>query len=291
VTAYQFYKFTVSNVAGSTLTNGAVRVVLRDNDSNGGNVNSTAAFVPGGSAPFCSLTSTNPNTVTCTPANLGANTTAPTFVIAYRTSKTPDVVSTDAMVTTSFKEGSNPNGANPSSLSFTENTSLEPNPEQSVTWSPPQQGVTMGTSPTFDNQFTTMQYTVPAGKKAFVSTVTESGGRVCAPEVDCLGELVTTDLSAAEDGTFIRANLFHLTMTMSLDLFQGINPKFIKVSHQLDDGTFEVLTQDRNKCTADPPTTAESIPCILVSTAPDKKPDLVIVEVWAFKNGGWMAGG
>jgi len=291
VTAYQFYKFDVSNVAGSTLTNGTVKLVLTDNVSTGGSVNSTAAFVPAGSASFCSLTSTNPNTVTCTLANLAANATAPTFVVAYRTSKTADVSSTDAAVTVSFKEGSNPNGANPSSVSLTENTSLEPNAEASVTWSPPGLGVAMGTSPTFDNQFTTMQYTVPTGKKAFVSTINESAGNVCAPSLtQCYGELVTTDLSGAEDGTFTRANLFHLTMTMSLDLFQSVNTKFIKVSHRLEGGGFEVLTQDANKCTASPPTTTESIPCILVTTAPDKKPTLVIVDVWAYQNGGWMTG-
>jgi hypothetical protein len=149
----------------------------------------------------------------------------------------------------------------------------------------------MGTSPTFDNQFTTMQYTVPTGKKAFVSTINESAGSVCAPTVkQCIGELVTTDLSGSEAGTFVRTNLFHLTMTLSLDLFQGINTKNIVVSHRLDSGAFEVLTQDANKCTASPPTTTESIPCILVTTAPDKKPTLVIVDVWAYQNGGWMTG-
>ncbi len=291
VEAYQFYKLSIANVSGSTLTQVKMDVVLRDNLSTGGSVNSTAVYVPSSSASFCSVVSTNPNTVRCTLQNLAGNTGTPTFVLGYRTSNTANVVSTDAVVTVSTKEGAN-GGANPADLTFTENTSLEPNPEGSVAWSPAQQGVSMGTSPTFDNQFSTMQYTVPAGKKAFVATLNESAGNLCPPDSSftCFGELVTTDLSAAEDGTFTRANLFHLTMKVSLDLFKGGNTKSVKVFHQPDSGPLEVLTQDNNKCTSSPPTTTESVPCILVTTAPAKKPELLVVEVWAFKNGGWMTG-
>jgi hypothetical protein len=285
VQAYQFYKVSIANVSGSTLTQVKMDVVLKDNLSTGGSVNSSAVYVPTASAAFCSVVSTNPNTVRCTLPNLSGNTSTPTFVLGYRTSDTQNVTSTDAAVSVSTKEGPN-GGANPADLTFTENTNLEPNPEGSVAWSPPQQGVTMGTSPTFDSQFSTMQYTVPAGKKAFVATLTESGGNVCAPTLkECFGELVTTDLKAAEDGTFTRSNLFHLTMTMSLDLLPGGNTKGVSVSHRLDSGAFEVISQ---RCTSNPPSTSESIPCISVTA--DKKAGLLFVDVWHFQNGGWHAG-
>ena len=62
---------------------------------------------------------------------------------------TTNVTSTDAAITVGFKEGSNgPNGANPATLSFRENTSLEPDTEASVAWSPLGQDVLLGTSPT-----------------------------------------------------------------------------------------------------------------------------------------------
>jgi hypothetical protein len=289
VQAYQFYKLSIANVGGSTLTQVEMDVVLKDNVSTGGSVNSNAVYVPSASAAFCSVVSTNPNKVRCTLPNLPSNTTTPTFVLGYRTSTTPNVTSTDATVSVSTKEGGN-QGANPADLSFTENTSLEPNPEGSVAWSPAQQGVTMGTSPTFDSQFSTMQYTVPAGKKAFVSTLNESVGNVCAPTLtQCVGELVTTDLSGAEAGTFTQSNLFHLAMTMSLDLVKDIAPggntKDVKVSHRLDSGAFEVLS---TRCGSTPPASTET-PCVNITA--DKKAKLLFVDVWHFQNGGWMTGG
>src|SRR5438552_18647872 len=224
VEAYQFYKLTITNSGGNTLTNGTVKVVLTDNVTDVGSVNSTAVFTPAGSAPFCSLASQAPNTVTCTLANIPAGVTTPTLVLGYHTSNTANVVSTDANVTVGFKEGSNgTNGANPATLAFTEDTSLEPDPEASLAWSPPGQDGSLGTSPTFDSQFSVLQYKVPAGKPAFVATESEGAGTLCSTGLTCFGEVVTTDLSHADDGTFSRSNLFHLTITMNLDLLPGGN--------------------------------------------------------------------
>ncbi len=287
VLAYQFYKFTVSNNGGSTLTNGAATIVLSDRVSGGGTVNSTAAFVPSGSASFCSLTSASPNKVSCSLGNLAAGATKPAFVVAYRTSTTPNVIATEAAVTVAYKEGSNGSGgANPATLDFTESTSLEPDPEASVAWSPPGQSVRLGTSPTADSQFSSMQYAVPNGKSPFVATLGESSGSVCDPSLSCFGELVTTDLSSADAGTFTASNLFHLTIAMSSDIADGGNTNGFVVSHRLDNGSFEVISQH---CSSSPPASSDPLPCFTISK--DNKAKLLVVDVWAFQNGGWMVGG
>ena len=285
VEAYQLYRFTVSNTSGSSLTNGTLSVVLTDNVGTSPGVTSTAVYIPSSATPFCALASTTPNRVTCQLGNLAANSSKPTFVLGYRTSTTPGVTSTDAAISVAFKEGSNgPNGANPATLSFTENTSLEPDPEASMAWSPSGQSVQLSTSPTFDNQFTTMRYTVPAAKPAFTSELHESNGYVCDPRVTCFGELVTTDLSEAEPGTFTASNPFHLTFKISLDIVPGGNTNAVVVSHKLDSGAFEVVSR---RCTSSPPAATE-LPCITVTK--DQKAKLLIVDAFGFENGGWQPG-
>ncbi len=286
VEAYQFYKVTIANTSGSSLTNGTLSLVLTDNVGTSPGVPSTAVYIPSSATPFCSLASTDPNRVTCQLANLGAGSSTPEMVFGYRTSTTPGVTSTDATVSVAFKEGSNgPNGANPATLSFVENTSLEPDPEASVAWSPSAQNVQLSTSPTFDNQFTTLGYSVPAAKAAFTASLSESSGQACAPGLSCFGELVTTNLSAAEGGTFTTSNPFHLKLTVSLDLVPGGNTKAIVMSHQLEGGAFEVISR---RCTSTPPTASEALPCITVTV--DKKTKLLVVDAWGFQNGGWQPG-
>jgi hypothetical protein len=285
VQAYQFYKLTIANGGGSTLTNGSFSVVLHDNTP-AGTVNSTAVYVPSAGAPFCAVVSTSPNRVDCSLANLGAGASTPTIVLGYRTSTTPGVTSTDAAVTVGFKEASNgPNGANPATLSFTENTSLEPDPESSVTWSPSGQNVQLSTTPGFDTQFSTLEYSVPAAKKAFAASLSESNGPACAPGIACFGELVTTDLSGADAGTFAAANVFHLRLTLSLDLLPGGNTKAIVMSHRLDSGAFEVISR---RCGSNPPAASEALPCIVVTV--DRKANLLTLDAWGFQNGGWHPG-
>lgn len=288
VQAYQFYKITVGNVGGSSLTNGTMSVVLTDNFPGGAKANSTALYVPSPSAPTCAVVSTAPNRVDCNLGNLGANTSAPTIVLAYRTSTSPGVTSTDAAVTLGFKEGSNgPSGANPSTLSFVENTSLEPDPEASVGWSPPGHHVALSTSPTFDSQFSSLQYDVPAGKPAFTATMNESLDQVCAPGITCFGELVTTDLRAAVVGTFSADNPFHLQVTLDLGLMPGGNTKAVVLSHRLESGDFEVISR---RCAASPPGASETLPCITVTVVTDKKLKLLVIDAWGIKNGGWQPG-
>jgi hypothetical protein len=286
VKAYQYYKFTFENRGGSTLTNGVATLELTDNVPGSPAVVSTAVFAASGSAPFCSVKSTKPNVVTCALGNIAANTVMPSFFVAYRTSDTLGVTSTDAKITALFKE-STTNGKNPSTVSFTENTSLEPDPQLSVSWSPPGQHVDMATAP--DITSSKFSYDVPLGKKAFLSSVAESDAYVCDSSITCFGQLVRTDLSGADAGTFSSTNPFHLTLIESLDIVPG-NTSSLAVSHQLDDGSFEVI---RTRCTADPPASSETLPCFMYDTFSDKvsKQKFGVFSIWADRNGGWMPGG
>lgn len=286
VTAYQYYKLTVENSGGSTLTQGSVTVDLTDVTPDG-TVVSTAAYRPSNSAASCLLVSASPNRVKCTLANIPANSSAPLIVLAYRTSTTPGVTATIASITTAFKEGTNPNGANPSTFTFTETTNLEPDHEASAAWSPPGQTTSLGTDPVFDSQFSTLQYTVPPGHAAFTATMNESNGTQCSPDLhQCFGELVTTDLSAADPGTFDGTHLFHLVLTMDYALFPGGSTNSIVLTHQPDTGPLQVI---RNRCSSEPPSSTE-VPCITVGVIGHGQSKLLVIGVWGDQNGGWQAG-
>jgi hypothetical protein len=290
VQAYQFYKLTIGNAGGSSLTNGVATLKLTDLVPGSPAVNSTAVFVPSGSASFCSRTSSNPNLVTCQLGNLAAGAALPPFFVAYRTSNTPNVSSTNAEITVGFKESAK-RGANPSSLTYVENTSLEPDPELSVSWSPPGQHVDLGTAPDPSTAFSKFSYDVPTGKTAFLSTLGESNEKVCAPELSdtCFGQLVRTDVSGAAAGTFSAANPFHLTILVSTDIAPG-GTNGLAISHQFDDGSFEVI---RTQCSSSPPSPSDTLPCFIVGTLTDKdtKAKFVTFDIWGFRNGGWMPGG
>jgi hypothetical protein len=294
VTAYQFYNFTVQNVAGtSTLTNGKLSVVLTDNfPAPTASASSTAVFVPSGSFPGCAVVSTSPNRVDCTLGNLASGASTSTFTLAYRTSNSPNVISTDASITTSFKEGTNSNGANPSSLTFTENTSLEPDPEASISWSPPGQSTSLGTSPTFDSQFSVLAFNVPPGHAAFTSTLAEGAGTLCDGTHSCFGELVTAHLPA-DAGTFSASNPFHLTITLVPSDF-GVNisnTTSVVVVHQPDSGPAETISA---RCSSNPPPTnpPPTLPCIFVTKVnpPGNAPKLLIVDLYGVNNGGFRIG-
>jgi hypothetical protein len=294
VTAYQFYNFTVQNVAGtSTLTNGKLSVVLTDNfPAPTAPANSTALFVPSGSSPGCTVVSTSPNRVDCTLPNLAAGSQPITITLAYRTSTSANVISTDANVTTSFKEGTNPNGANPSSLNFTENTSLEPDPETSLSWSPPGQSTSLGTSPTFDSQFSVLAFNVPPGHAAFTSTLSEGAGTLCDGVHTCFGEQVTAHLPA-DSGTFSTSNPFHLTITLvPSDFNVNINnTSSVVVVHQPDSGPAETIS---TRCSSNPPPTSPppTLPCIVVTKVnpPGNAPKLLVIDLYGVNNGGYHTG-
>ena len=286
VVAYQYYKLSVQNNGGSALTNGSVKVVLSDVVP-GGTVDSSALYVGSASTGGCSLASSSAPTVVCPLSHLAAGGSAPTITLVFRTSTTPGVTATTAHITTAFEEGTKgSNGASPATFTFTESTSLERDPEHTVSWSPSGQNVHIGTSPAFDTQFSNLAYRVPAGKAAFSATLAESHGSVCAPGVSCFGEVITTDLSAAENGTFSAANPFHLKTTESLDVVPGGDAHAIVMSHRRDNGQFEIVSR---RCTSSPPSATEHLPCLKVTN--DHTAKLLVVDVWAAENGGWMIGG
>jgi hypothetical protein len=278
VQAFGYLKLTVANDGGNTLTNGSVRITLTDVvDGAPAPLVSTAAFVPAGSASFCSVTSTSPNVVTCTLPNLAAGAATDAFYVAYRTSNTPGVISTAAEITTSFKEGSN-QGANPATFTVFESTSLEPDPQLSVAWSPPGQDVRLGTSPA-DVQFSTLRFSVPADKSAFLASLAEGGGSICPAGATCSTELVTTNLAGAAAGTFSPQNPFTLTLTLQLDLLASRNLKDFVVYHVKDDGTLETISA---LCS----TSAGALPCFTLTK--DNRQKLLIVEIKAWENGRWQ---
>jgi hypothetical protein len=278
VQAFGFYKLAIANSGGNTLTNGSVTLTLTDTiTGQPAPLVSTAAFVPAGSAPFCSATSTSPNVVTCTLPNLAAGAATEPFYVAYRTSKTPGVVATTAAITTAFKEGPN-QGANPADFTVFETTSLEPDPQLSVAWAPPGQAVRLGTSPA-DVQFSTLKFTVPGDKKAFFSSLAEGAGSICPEDVTCATELVTTNLAGAAAGTFSAQNPFVLTLTVSWDLLKKID-----VVYHLKDGG--VLEEIRTECSVSAPAVPDVLPCFKATR--DNANKLLIVEIQAWENGRWQ---
>jgi hypothetical protein len=290
VTAYQYYQYQIQNVAGSTLTNGTMSVVLTDNFINpASSANSTAVFVPSASSSSCTVVSTSPNRVDCVLGNLAANTSTAVITLAYRTSNSPGVDSTTAAATVAFKEGTNPNGANPSSYTITENTSLEPDPESSHSYSPPNQTTDLGTSPTFDSQWSTVAFKVPAGHAAFNSNLSEGAGTLCAPSVTkCFGEVVNLSLPA-DSGTFSATNPFHLQITLIPGDFNATNTDFsnMVIVHQ-PDGVGAQPEVIKTKCTANPPV-SDSLPCFF-PTKIQGSLKLWVIDIYGVSNGGWHPG-
>jgi hypothetical protein len=97
---------------------------------------------------------------------------------------------------------------------------------------------------------------------------------------------VTTDLSGADAGTFSNLNLFHLTITISLDAVPGGNINNIFLAH-LGDGASspEII---RTRCGSNPPSSSDALPCIKVTK--DNQAKLLIIDAWGYKNGGWQPG-
>jgi hypothetical protein len=252
---------------------------------------STAAFNAPGSAPFCNVASTTPNTVSCLLPNMSANSTLDFFLV-YRTSNTANVASTKLTGRMGFKEGTNgPNGANPATLDLPAATTvLEPNPERSTAYSPPASNVQMGTSPTFDSQWSTLQYKVPPGKSAFLADMSEGVDDLCPSVKDGVNiskcfdgaEKVTTVLPA-EVGTFSQTNPFHLTINIDQNLITG-NLDNVKMIHRGGSGT-EIISLH---CAQIPPLPTDTLPCITVAHDSNAKTD--VIGAYGFQNGGWVPG-
>jgi len=277
VVAYQVYKITVGNTGGTALPAGTITIRLSDIVS-GNPVNSNAEFSGTGSTTGCVRVSQNPNTVRCSVGALAAGASSTTFLVSYRTTRAAGATSTNADITVAL--GSE-------SVTTSEQTSLEPDPEAASSWSPPGRSTQIGTSPTFDNEFSTLQYTVPSNRPGFVSGLEESaGGNVCPAGFFCLGETVTTDLSGAAAGTFSPSNLFHLTLNLSLSIVPPSAPlSNLFLWHRLANGTLEKIT---TRCQTVPPTSTSALPCIAVTV--DQTAGRLIVDAWGYQNGGWVPG-
>jgi hypothetical protein len=275
VMAFQVYKITVTNNGSTSLPAGTINVLLSDIVSDTAS-SSNAEFSSIGSSSACARVSQAPNLVRCSVGALAGGASSPLFLLSYRTTRAPGVTSTKADITVSL-------GA--ASVSTTEQTDLEPDPESASSWSPPGRSTQIGTSPTFDNQFSTLQYGVPTNRPGFVSGLEESGGRVCPGTVTCVGEMVTTDLSDAAPGTFSPSNLFHLTLNLSLSIVPPSLPlSSVFLWHRLDNGTLEKV---RTRCQTSPPTATSTLPCITVAVVAGR----LVIDAWGFENGGWQTGG
>ena len=302
VTAYQYYKFTIQNVGGSTLTQGTGNVTLTDHvvpppPASPSDVNSQALYVPSPSVP-CSATAV-PNTVSCTFPNMAAGSDPLVYYLVFRTSTTPNVTRTDLQGSIKFKESAT-TGANPSSLQIcndatvcplTAQTSLEPELDKSVTWSPSGADVKMGTTPGVDTQWSDLQYSVPPGKKSFFANMSEGPDNLCpsAKAANLVNkcfpgdEEVTTVLSQADPGTFSADNLFHLTIKVDQSIVSGGN---IKLLHLRDGATQpEVIS---HTCDHTPPLPGDQLPCIKVGK--DNTAHVIVIEAYGFQNGGWVPG-
>lgn len=282
VRAYQFYTVEIANIGGNTLTNGSATLTLTDTVAGQADpVVSTALFVPAGSPSFCSAVSASPNVVRCALPNLPAGASTGSFTVAYRTSTTPGVTATKASVTTAFKEGAN-QGANPADFTVSETTSLEPDPQLSVAWSPTGQSVRLGTSPA-DVQFSTLTFKVPADKASFLASLSEGSGSICPTGKTCSTELVRTDLSGGlAQGVFSPQNPFTLTLTFDLGLLGSRNLKDFVIYHLKDDNTLETISA---RCSASPPASTDPLPCFNLSKVNQQGQQLAIVEIWAWQNG------
>lgn len=274
VFAYQVYKVTIANTGSAPLPSGTMTVLL--SDLVGGQPQSSSAeFIKAGSSAACARVSQAPNNVGCTVGALAGGASSSLFLIGYRTTRTPGATSTTADITVSL--GS-------SSVSTSAQTDLENDPEAASAWSPPGAQVQIGTSPTFDTQFSTLQYKVPTNKPGFVSGLLESSATVCPPGLTCFGEGVTTDLSGAAAGTFAASNLFHLTLNIALSSIPPSAPlSDVFLWHKLDNGTLERV---RTRCQPSPPNATSVLPCITVTTAAGR----LIIDAWGFQNGGWVPG-
>jgi hypothetical protein len=59
----------------------------------------------------------------------------------------------------------------------------------------------------------------------------------------------------------------------------------VVMTHRLDNGVVEVISR---RCSSSPPGPGETLPCISVGT--DEPASLLVIDVWAFQNGGWQPG-
>jgi hypothetical protein len=294
VTGYVAYTVTVQTQDKSTLTNGTVKVTLTDSVNNVPNASgqSTASYISGASASFCSLTSTSPNLVTCSIGNFAAGAAPLSFRVVYQTSTTANATGTTATVQTTFKENTNDGQTtdpNPDTLTLNESTSYEPNPQGSISWAPPGNDVSLGTDPS-DTTYSVFAFKNPAGKPGFLATLNEvdesSETADCAPGLKCVGQLVNASVAGADPGAFSKSNPLVLTIVLSTSI-TSLNENTVKVSHETAPGVFDPPIS--TKCAHDPPLSTDTMPCIIPNK--DNQLKILTVRIYTPSNSQWRLGG
>ena len=302
---YMFYKVTISRKADggtSNLTNGTLTLTLTDiigvDDTLSGrpagdpnDVPSTAVFQASPvSTSKCSVGSSS-NVLTCTVSNFPAGSAAQVYEpLIFKTSTTVNAASTKLTAVARFKEkGSDnqPNDPNQDTVTVSEYTSYEPDPNLDVSWAYPNASIVLQTSnldTAGNDQYSTFPLVIPSGHTPFTASLLETpvtGTGFCA---NCKGEIATT----VGGGIFSAAKPAHVTIVWDFKP-SGFTENGGTAYHQFDNGDVESFT---TKCTFAPnATTPSALPCrtITIQNLGQGKVK-VTTDIWSNNNGGWGVG-
>ena len=301
---YMFYKVTISRKADggkSNLTNGTLTLTLTDiigdedvvpddpNDPN--DVPSTAVFQGSPvSTSACSVGS-SPNVLTCTVPNLPAGGGPIVYEpLIFKTSITANAASTKLTAAARFKEkGSDnqPSDPNQDTVTVSEYTSYEPDPNLDVSWAYPNASIILQTSnvdTAGNDQYSTFPLVIPSAHASFTASLKETpvdGTGFCA---NCKGEVADT----FGGGIFSASNPAHVTIVWDFKP-SGFTENGGTAYHNPDSGPTEVIN---TKCTFAPNATTPSVlPCrtITIQNLGQGKVK-VTTDIWSNNNGGWGVG-
>ena len=279
VSRYTRYTTQVSNGGGSALTNGSATVTLKD--VVGGNpVATTAKFV----ATPAGCTTVSTTAFTCPLPNLAAGGAAPTIGPFFASTSTDTAATaTRVVVTATFKERANDNGAsdpNPDLFSVSEDTILEPGPDFSQSVAFLGGSTLLETLPGHRGQSSVFRVpvvaAVPGGFELTTLEEFSSGdtGYFCPTGFACFGQSVAT----SAPGIFSASNLANLVTTMDLALLpKGVTEKSLRVHH--DAASFTTA------CGGALFSTPGVVPCRRVVI--DRKAGLVTIDTWDNHQGDW----
>lgn len=279
VSRYTRYTVQVSNGGGSALTNGSATVSLKDVVA-GNPVTTTAKFV----ATPAGCTTVSTTSFTCPLPNLAAFASAPTIGPFYASTSTDTAATaTRLVVTATFKEKGNDNGAsdpNPDLFRWSEDTILEPGEDFSQSVAFLGGSTLLETLPGHRGQSSVFRVpVVSAVPGGFALTTLEefSSGDTryfCPTGFSCFGQSVAT----SAPGIFSASNLANLVTTMDLALLpKGVTEKSLRVHH----GAASFTTA----CGGTLFTAPASVPCRRVEI--DRKAGLVTIDVWDDHQGDW----
>jgi hypothetical protein len=300
---YMFYKVEISrnpNGGTSKLTNGTLTLTLTDilgvEDALPGrplgdpdDQASTAAFQASPvSTSACKLGSTS-NVLTCTVPNLAAGGGPIVYEpLIFKTSITATATFTKLTAAARFKEkGSDnqPNDPNQDTVTVSEYTSYEPDPDLDVSWAYPNASINLQTS-SADNQYSTFPLAVPSTLASpFTASLQETavtpGVGFCA---NCKGEIAST----VGGGIFSASKPAQVTIVWNFKP-SGFTENGGTAYHQPDSGPVEVITQT---CTFAPSaTTPSNLPCRTIDIDNLGGGQVqVTTDIWSAGNGGWGVG-